>query len=82
MESCRFSLGETVKVIDRINTKISVMATVKLIEQDVDIPDLFYIYLVAVKSEYNDKFEHKVGQYWDVFGSHDPYIRKLTDEDE
>lgn len=73
-----FYLGDIVSVIDKIDTTIFNIATVKFIEKDNEFKDLFWLYLVANEETLNDKFDPNVGEYWQIIESNSPYIEIIS----
>lgn len=72
-----FYPGDIIQVLDRIDLETKTIATIKAIEQDHEIEGLFYLYLVANETALNDKYESKVGNYWDIITNISPYVKLL-----
>lgn len=74
----RYNIGDRVIVIDQI-TYSSTRAIVKYVEQDNEISDLFWIYLVIDDDIFNDKLDinPNIGRYWEVIDSISPYLRLI-----
>lgn len=75
---CEFQIGDIVEIIDKIDTSISSIATVKLIEPDNEIPNLFWIYLMANEEVLNSNMHPIIGYYWDMIPSNSEYIKLLS----
>ena len=75
---CEFKIGDIVEIIDKIDTSISTIATVKLIEPDNEIPDLLWIYLMANEEVLNTNLYPMIGYYWDIIPSNSEYIKLLS----
>lgn len=73
-----YNIGDQVIVIDQI-TYSSTRAIVKYVEQDNEISDLFWIYLVIDDDIFNDKLDinPNIGRYWEVIDSISPYLRLI-----
>lgn len=78
MRSNIYYPGDIVYVLDNIDCQTRIMATVKGIEEDEEISGIFYLYLVAVEESLNDKYEDKIGWYWEIMASNSPYITILS----
>lgn len=78
MENIIFYPGDIVEITDRIDCKSTTIATVKGIEEDEEIKGIFYLYLVANEEALNNKFENKIGNYWEIIESTSPYINILS----
>jgi hypothetical protein len=59
-------VGTIVSVRDRIADDVLVTATIRLVEQDNEFPDLFWYYLVANEEVLNDKLDNRIGMYWEI----------------
>lgn len=77
-EQVIFYPGDIVRVLDQIDLESTVIATVKGIEEDDEFRGLFYLYLVANNETLNNKFEPKIGYYWDIITNNSPYITLLS----
>jgi hypothetical protein len=75
---CVFQIGDIVEIIDKIDTTISSIATVRFIEPDNEIPDLFWIYLMANEEVLNTNLHPVIGYYWDVIPNNSEYIKLLS----
>lgn len=78
---CKYEIGDIVEVADNIDpeNQATVIATVKLIEQDNEIPELYWLYLVANEEVLNCTDVHPViGPYWAIREDTNKYIRLLS----
>lgn len=73
-----YNIGDRVIVIDQITYSYT-RAIVKYVEQDNEISDLFWIYLVIDDDIFNDKLDinPNIGRYWEVIDSISPYLRLI-----
>ena len=78
MEQQIFMPGDIVEILDCIDLESKTIATVKGIEQDDEFEGLFFLYLVANNHALNDKYEEKIGYYWDIIENISPYITLLS----
>ena len=80
MNTCAFQIGDIVEVADKIDpeNQPTTVATIKHIELDNDIPDLFWLYLIANEEVLNTNMDPKLGYYWEIIPSNCPYIRLLS----
>lgn len=72
----QYNIGDTVLVTDQITCLPRATATVKYVEQDNEIPELYWVYLVVGNVSLNDKFDPNpyIGNYWEVMESFSPYL--------
>jgi hypothetical protein len=75
---CEFQIGDIVEIIDKIDTSISSIATVRLIEPDNELPGLFWIYLMANEEVLNSNLHPTIGSYWDIIPSDSEFIKLLS----
>ena len=70
-------VGTIVRIKDRICDDVFVTATIKLVEQDNEIPDLFWYYFIANEEVLNDKLDNRIGLYFDILESTNNRIEVL-----
>ena len=74
-----FCLGDIVKVTDKLDCRTVNYATINGIEQDDEMPEITWLYLIANDDRLNDKFDAKLGRYyWCVLESTNPYIEFVS----
>lgn len=73
-EERSFNIGDVVIILDRIDLESKITAVVRLIEADEYFDDVYYLYLAAEDDSLNDKFDPRVGNYWDLIVSSSEYI--------
>lgn len=78
MKNERYDAGDIVEIIDQIDHETLTTATIKLVEQDDDIPEIFWLYLVSNKEEDNTHFDSKIGYFWRLIANTEPYIRLVS----
>jgi len=76
--NCNFQIGDIVEVADKVDTDITTIATIKIIEPDADLPNVFWLYLLANEEVLNTNMHPVVGYYWDIIASDSEYIRLLS----
>ena len=59
-----FYIGDIVEVLDEIDCETKTIATIKLIEQDEDFNNIFYLYLIANEEALNVNIDQRIGNYW------------------
>lgn len=77
----KYEIGDIVEVADNIDpeNQNTVIATIKLIEPDNEIPDLNWLYLIANEEALNCTDMHPIiGPYWAIKEDTSPYIRLLS----
>jgi hypothetical protein len=77
---CEFQVGDIVEIADKIDpeNQPTVIATVKYIEQDNELKDLFWLYLISNEDVLNTNIHPAFGYYWDIKESNSDYIRLLS----
>ena len=77
---CEFQVGDIVEIADKIDpeNQPTVIATVKCIEQDNELKDLFWLYLIANEDVLNVNIHPVFGYYWNIIESNSDYIRLLS----
>lgn len=77
---CQFQIGDIVEVADKIDpeNQPTVITTVKFIEQDNEIPGLYWLYLMANEEVLNTNMHPLFGYYWEICPENCPYIRLLS----
>lgn len=73
-----YEVGSIVRVIDHVTEDRYNIATVKLIEPDEQFPDIFYMYLVANDMALNDKYDPRIGNFWDIRTMNSPYVSLIS----
>lgn len=62
-------IGTVCNLKDLIEPEISVNCTVRLVEQDDEIPTIFYYYLRANSDEKNIQYDPRIGAYFDIIAN-------------
>lgn len=77
---CQFQIGDIIEVADKIDpeNQPTTIATVKYIEQDHDLPCIFWLYLIANEEVLNYNMHPTFGCYWEIVASDVPHIRLLS----
>lgn len=73
-----FYIGDIVEVLDEIDCETKTIATIKLIEQDEDFNNIFYLYLIANEEALNVNIDQRIGNYWKIISSTNEYITLLS----
>lgn len=73
-----YEIGSIVRVLDQVTEDRYVMATVKMLEQDPEFPEYIYLYLVANEEYLNDKYDPRIGNYWDIRTANSPYVTLIS----
>jgi hypothetical protein len=73
-----FYIGDIVEVLDEIDCETKTIATIKLIEQDEDFNNIFYLYLIANEEALNVNIDQRIGNYWKIISSTSEYITLLS----
>lgn len=60
------NVGDVVIVLDDIDYELTNTATIKLIEDDEDIPGLLWLYLRANDESLNTNIDNRIGSFWRV----------------
>lgn len=76
----QFQIGDIVEVADKIDpeNQPTTVATVKYIEPDDDLADLYWLYLYANEEVINTNMHHIFGYYWEIVPNNCPYLRLLS----
>ena len=77
---CGYQIGDIVEVADKIDpeNQPKIIATVKYIEQDNEIPSIFWIYLVANEEVLNTNMDPTLGYFWEIFHDDYEYMRLVS----
>lgn len=74
-----YYIGDIIQVLDHIDLETETTAVIKMIEQDEDDENLFWLYLSANNDILNNKYEPKYGfVYWDLINANSEYIKLLS----
>lgn len=73
-----YKVGDCVLLTDLVDPDIAEMGTIKFIEEDNEIQDLYWIYIRANKEELNDKFDDKIGNFYDIVEHVSNRLKKLN----
>lgn len=76
----QFDIGDIVEIADKVDpeNQPTIIATIKFIEQDDEISDLYWLYLLANEEVLNTNVSPVFGYYWDVVPNNSEYIRLLS----
>ena len=77
---CQFQIGDIIEVADKIDPENlpTTVATVKYIEKDNDISDLYWLYLIANEEVLNTNIHPTLGYYWEIIPYNCPYLRLIS----
>ena len=77
---CIFQIGDIVEVFDKIdpNNQPTNIGTVKYIERDNDLPNLFWVYVIANEEVLNVNIHPTIGYYWEIFPSDSPHVKIIS----
>ena len=74
-----YDIGDIVKVTDNIDYESYNIGTIKFIEPDNEIKDLFWLYIIANDDSLNDKTDPKFSfHYWKILEHINPFIELLS----
>lgn len=80
MITCQFKTGDIVEIADKIDpvNQPTTVATIKYIEPDNEIPNLFWLYLIANEELLNTNMHPTFGYYWIIIENNSDYIRLIS----
>lgn len=67
-------IGSIIYIMDQIDPDIKTYGTIRLVEQDNDIPDLQWYYVMANDEMLNVQFDPRIGNYWRIIENTSEYI--------
>ena len=70
--------GTVIALRVRIDPEETTICTIRAIEQDEDIPGLYYYYLCANEEVLNDKIDPKIGMYFEFVEANSDRIIVLS----
>lgn len=75
-----YNIGDIVEVFDKIDpeNQSTVIATIKYIEPDNEIKNLYWLYLVANEEALNTNIDPKVGSFWVIREHCNPFIKLIN----
>lgn len=72
-----YNIGDVVKITDKIDEEVSYAGTVRLIEKDEDIPELYWLYIRANNEELNIYVDPRIGEYFTLIEDCSDRIEKI-----
>lgn len=80
MDQYVFQIGDIVEVEDKIDpeNQPTVIATVKYVEKDNELSNLYWLYLLANEEVLNTNIHPVFGYYWEIVPDNYPYIRIIS----
>ena len=75
-----YDIGDICNLVDKLTLEDGVICTIKYIEQDDEIPEIYYYYLIANNESLNDKFDPNIGYYYAIVESTNEYLIKISDK--
>lgn len=73
-----YNIGDIVEIIDAINDDVVYYGTVRLIEEDNEIPGLFWLYIRANDEELNVNIDQRIGEYFIIIEDCNSRINKVN----
>lgn len=73
-----YNIGDVVYVEDLINDEIIYYGTVRLIEEDNEIPGLFWLYIRANDEELNVNIDQRIGEYFVIIEDCNSRVNKVN----
>lgn len=67
-------LGAVCKILDQVDLTTTTPCTLKFIEQDDEMPGLFWYYFVANDENLNANYDPRFGNYWAIREHTNQYI--------
>ena len=67
-------IGSIIYIMDQIDPDIKTYGTIRLVEQDTEIPDLQWYYVMANDETLNVQFDSRIGNYWRIIENTSEYI--------
>ena len=71
-------VGDIIEIMDDIDYSITTKGTIRLIEPDDEIPDLWYLYVRANDESLNNQFDPRIGNYWTITRVNDEHIVSIS----
>lgn len=71
-------VGDIIEIMDDIDYSITTKGTIRLIEPDDEIPDLWYLYVRANDESLNAQFDPRIGNYWTITRANDEHIVSIS----
>ena len=71
-------IGTICNLVDKIDYSEGVMCTVRFIEKDEDIENLYYYYLMANNDEKNTQYDPRFGRYFAFVEHGNPFLLPIA----
>ena len=71
-------VGDIIEVLDLVDYTVTYKGTIKMIEPDDEIPELWYLYVRANDESLNIQNDPRIGNYWDIVRSNDGRIINIS----
>ena len=71
-------VGDIIEVLDLVDYTVTYKGTIKMIEPDDEIPELWYLYVRANDESLNIHNDQRIGSYWDIVRANDERIISIS----
>ena len=71
-------VGDIIEVLDLVDYTVTYKGTIKMIEPDDEIPELWYLYVRANDESLNIHNDPRIGNYWDIVRTNDGRIINIS----
>ena len=71
-------VGDIIEVLDLVDYTVTYKGTIKIIEPDDEIPELWYLYVRANDESLNIHDDPRIGNYWDIVRANDERIINIS----
>ena len=71
-------VGDIIEIMDNVDYSITTKGTIRLIEPDDEIPDLWYLYVRANDESLNIQLDPRIGNYWTITRANDEPIVSIS----
>ena len=73
----KYNIGDVVTLYDKVDDEVYNTGVIKFIEQDDQIPNVFWLYVMANNENLNDKFDPRLPfRFWTIVENTSPYLFK------
>ena len=71
-------VGDIIEVLDLVDYTVTYKGTIKMIEPDDEIPELWYLYIRANDESLNTQNDPRIGSYWTIVRTNDGRIINIS----
>ena len=71
-------VGDIIEVLDLVDYTVTYKGTIKMIEPDDEIPELWYLYVRVNDESLNIHNDPRIGNYWDIVRANDERIISIS----